>query len=141
MEERVSYRFLHILTYIGWMTLKFFLALCHISMRGFFYYTVIFAKGLEKICAHHIIHCISILLHSGLKPAWHFWLSTRFSFCLKMKSVENILGYIWEQFYRLLSKLISSSDNKKILLTTRNVTLDSGRYATKYYYFVDFTTS
>ena len=34
----------------------------------------------------------SILLHSGLNPAWHFWLSTRFSCCLKMKSVENILG-------------------------------------------------
>ena len=43
---------------------------------------------------------ISILLHSGLNPAWHFWLSTRFSCCLKMKSVENILGYIREQFYR-----------------------------------------
>ena len=42
----------------------------------------------------------SVLLHSGLNPAWHFWLSTRFSCCLKMKSVENILGYIREQFYR-----------------------------------------
>ena len=42
----------------------------------------------------------SILLHSGLNPAWHFWLSTRFSCCLKMKSVENILRNIWEQFYR-----------------------------------------
>ena len=42
----------------------------------------------------------SILLHSGLNPAQHFWLSTRFSCCLKMKSVENILGYIREQFYR-----------------------------------------
>ena len=41
-----------------------------------------------------------ILLHSGLNPAWHFWLSTRFSCCLKMKSVENISGYIREQFYR-----------------------------------------
>ena len=36
-------------------------------------------------------------MHSGLNPAWHFWLSTRFSCCLKMKSVENILGYIREQ--------------------------------------------
>ena len=27
-------------------------------------------------------------------------MSTRFSCCLKMKSVENILGYIREQFYR-----------------------------------------
>ena len=42
----------------------------------------------------------SILLHSGLNPAWHFWLSTRFSCCLKMKSVENILWCIGEQFYR-----------------------------------------
>ena len=31
------------------------------------------------------------------------------------------------------SQLISSSDNKKILLTTRIVRLDSGHYATKYY--------
>ena len=42
----------------------------------------------------------SILLRSGLYPAWLFWLSTRFSCCLKMKSVENIFGYIREQFYR-----------------------------------------
>ena len=42
----------------------------------------------------------SILLHSGLNPAWHFWLSTRFSCCLKMKLVENILGYFRGQFYR-----------------------------------------
>ena len=41
-----------------------------------------------------------ILLHSSLNPARHFWLSTRFSCCLKMKSVENISGYIREQFYR-----------------------------------------
>ena len=34
------------------------------------------------------------------------------------------------------SQLISSSDNKKILLTTRNVRLDSSRYATKYYFIV-----
>ena len=43
---------------------------------------------------------ISILLHSGLNPAWQFWLSTRLSCCLKMRSVENILGCIREQFYR-----------------------------------------
>ena len=42
----------------------------------------------------------SILLHSGLNPAWHFCLSTIFSCCLKMKSVKNIFGYIWEQLYR-----------------------------------------
>ena len=59
----------------------------------------------------------------------------------------NILGYFFEQFQifsrkickivfeynRKYSQLISSSDNKKILLTTRNVRLDSGHYATKYY--------
>ena len=43
---------------------------------------------------------INILGQFRLNPAWHFWLSTRFSCCLKMKSVENILGYIREQFYR-----------------------------------------
>ena len=26
-------------------------------------------------------HSISILLHSCLNPAWHFWLSTKFSWC------------------------------------------------------------
>ena len=31
------------------------------------------------------------------------------------------------------SQLMSASDNKKIWLTTRNVRLDSGHYATKYY--------
>ena len=31
--------------------------------------------------------------------AW-IWLSSRFSCCLKMTSVENILGYTREQFYR-----------------------------------------
>ena len=37
------------------------------------------------------------------------------------------------QIFERLQQLISTSDNKKILLTTRNVRLDSGRYATKYY--------
>ena len=48
------------------------------------------------------INCVgnSILLHSGLNPACHLWFSTRLSCCLKMKSVENILGYVREQFYR-----------------------------------------
>ena len=60
------------------------------------------SQSFTKIGHNHKIKCIknSILLHSGLNPAWHFWLSTRFSCCLKMKSVENILGYIREQFYR-----------------------------------------
>ena len=31
-----------------------------------------------------------IMLHSGLNPAWHFWLSTRFSCSLRTKTVENI---------------------------------------------------
>ena len=41
----------------------------------------------------------STLLHSCLNPDWHFWLSTRFSCCLKMKSAENILGYIRENLW------------------------------------------
>ena len=41
-----------------------------------------------------------ILLHRGLNLAWHLWLSTRFSRCLKMKLVEICLGYIQGQFYR-----------------------------------------
>ena len=44
----------------------------------------------------------SILLHSGLNSGWHFWLSTKFSCFLKMKSVEDILGYILEQFHGFL---------------------------------------
>ena len=51
--------------------------------------------------------------------------------CLKIKSVLSILGYFPEllkSFWR------QTSNNKKILLTTRNVRLDSGHYATKYYY-------
>jgi hypothetical protein len=67
----------------------------------------------------------------------------------KNESVLNILGYFLEQFqifsrglqrleYTLkCSQLISSSDNKKILLTTRNVRLNSGRCATKYYFFIE----
>ena len=48
-----------------------------------------------------LLHCgDSILLHSGLNAASHFWFQIRYSCCLKMKSVENISGYIREQFYR-----------------------------------------
>ena len=54
---------------------------CEISLMSY-----VFCKGMRN----------SILLH----PAWHFWLATRFSCCLRIKSVENILGYIQEQFYR-----------------------------------------
>jgi hypothetical protein len=35
--------------------------------------------------------------------------------------------------------MFSTSDNKKILLTTRNVRLDSGHYATKYYSYQMFS--
>ena len=35
-----------------------------------------------------------------IDPVRHFWLSTRFSYCLKMKPVQNVLGYIQDQFYR-----------------------------------------
>ena len=50
----------------------------------------------EDIAFVNLLHISnnSILLISGLNPAWHFWLTTPFSCCLKMKSVENILGYI-----------------------------------------------
>ena len=61
----------------------------------------------------------SILLHSDLDPAWHFWLSTRFSCCLKMKSVENILGYIWgncSRKYTKMFKIDSFLGNKKLSL-------------------------
>ena len=64
----------------------------------------------------------------------NFWLP-------KNESVLNISGYFLEQFQRFsrglfsnictlkCSQLISSSGNKKILLTTTDVRLDSGRYA------------
>ena len=53
-------------------------------------------KVFHWFCLKNLKLTLSILLHSGLNPAWHFWLSTRFSCCLKIKSVENILGYIRE---------------------------------------------
>ena len=52
--------------------------------------------GYALSCCSILYLGFSILLHSGLNPVRHFWLSTRFSFCLKMKSVENISGYIQE---------------------------------------------
>ena len=75
---------------------------CHFS-EGHHRVKVIYTKYSKLNTMAHTIDCVcrnSILLHSGLNPAWHFWLSTRFSCCLKMKSVENILGYVREQFYR-----------------------------------------
>jgi hypothetical protein len=86
----------------------------------------------------------NILLCSGLITQT-FWFKLDF-LLPKIESVLNILVYFLEQFQRFswglqpleytlrCSQLISSSDKKKILLTTRNVRLDSGRYATKYYY-------
>ena len=61
--------------------------------------------GRPLVHCHFFLHGLqfernSILLHSGLNPAWHFWLSTRFSCCLKLKPVENIFGYIPGQFNR-----------------------------------------
>ena len=85
---------LHNLCTILWQSDQCNLALLRI-------YILIFADILGSICSWDINgRDNSILLHSGLKPTWHFWLSTRFSCCLKMKQVENILGYIREQFYR-----------------------------------------
>ena len=51
---------------------------------------------------------------------------------LKAYSLSKICKIVLEYTLKC-SQLISSSDNKKILLTIRNVRLDSGRYATKYY--------
>jgi hypothetical protein len=51
---------------------------------------------------------------------------------LKTYSLSKICKIVLEYTLKF-SQLISSSDNKKILLTTKNVRLDSGRYATKYY--------
>ena len=68
----------------------------HLMKYSILYNLIIFFK-LTLTCRNVIC---SILLHNGLNPAWHFWLSSRFACCLKMKSVENILGYIQEQFYR-----------------------------------------
>ena len=84
----------------------------------------------------------NILLHSGmimpnvLDLTWifvaqklnQFWkfqsiFFNNFKNFLKVLPLKNSLKY---------SQLILSSDNKKILLTTRNVRQDSGRNATKY---------
>lgn len=42
------------------------------------------------------------LLQSDLNPAWHFWFSTRFSWCLKMTIVEFILGYFRKNLWNCL---------------------------------------
>ena len=69
-----------------------------------------FNTFLDQLCRHLVHICefwrdwlaihTGTLLHSGLNLAWHFWFINKIFFCLKMKSVENILGYIREQFYR-----------------------------------------
>ena len=70
----------------------------------------------------------NILLHSGVT----FWFKLNF-LLPKNESVLNILVYFLNEYTLKGSQLISSSDNKKILMTTRIVRLDSGHYATKYY--------
>ena len=55
---------------------------------------------------------------------------------LEAYSLSKICKIVLEYTLKC-SQLISSSDNKKILLTTRNVRLDSGHYATKYYFFMN----
>ena len=57
-----------------------------------------------------------------------------YHFKYKNKSSEFLEEAFFDLWYTLkCCQLFSSSDNKKILLTTRNVRLDSGHYATKYY--------
>ena len=53
---------------------------------------------------------------------------------LEAYSLSKICKIVLEYTLKC-SQLISSSDNTKILLTTRNVRLDSGLYATKYYFY------
>ena len=48
-------------------------------------------------------------------------------------SLSKIYKIVQENTLKF-SKLILSSDNKKILLTTKKVRLNSGHYATRYYY-------
>ena len=58
----------------------------------------------------------SILLHSGLNLAWHSWLSTRFSCCLKMKSIWEHRENIWNcsRKYPKMFKTDSFLGNKKL---------------------------
>ena len=54
-----------------------------------------------------------------------------FKYFLEAYSLSKICKIVLEYTLKC-SQLVSSSDNKKILLTTRNVWLDSSHYATKY---------
>ena len=62
----------------------------------------------------------STLLHSGLNPAWYFWLSTKFSCCPKMISVEKKIKGIFEnncsRKYTEMFKTDSFLGNKKLSL-------------------------
>ena len=60
---------------------------------------------------------------------------SNFKYFLEAYSLSTICKIVLEYTLKF-SQLISSSDNKKILLRTRNIRLDSGRYATKYYYVI-----
>ena len=60
-----------------------------------------------------------------------------FKYFLEACSLSKICKVVLKYTLKC-SQLISSSDNKNILLTTRNVRLDSGRYATKYYFIAQF---
>ena len=53
--------------------------------------------------------------------------------CVYCRLISKICKIVLKNTLKY-SQLISSSANKKILSTTRNVRLDSGHYATKYYY-------
>ena len=66
-------------------------------------------------------------------------ISTKFKYVIdSLNTIWYFLAKLWLvhvlKYTLKCSQLISSSDNKKILLTTRIVRLDSGLYATKYYY-------
>ena len=45
----------------------------------------------------------SILLHSGLNPAWYFWLSTRFSWCCNSREIFIIVQENTLKCSRLIS--------------------------------------
>ena len=87
----------------------------HLMKYSILYNLIIFFK-LTLTCRNVIC---SILLHNGLNPAWHFWLSSRFACCLKMKSVENILGCILWNCSRKYAKMFKTNSflgNKKLSL-------------------------
>ena len=54
---------------------------------------IVAARDQKFVWSLEIVFCS---IEAWIQPG-HFWLATRFSCCLKMKSVENILGYIQPQ--------------------------------------------